>query len=115
MSFAGFPTVALWNADRSSDFICIEPWFGHTDFEKVDGPFEKREGTLSLKPGDTFNAQYTIESADVSSLHTQNNQKEYKKSARICPGGFFIGWVWRQYRAGKSRTLFFILLEIGTT
>lgn len=62
MSFAGFPTVALWNADRSSDFICIEPWFGHTDFEKVDGPFEKREGTLSLKPGETFNAQYTIES-----------------------------------------------------
>lgn len=60
MDFSGFPLVALWNSDKDSDFICIEPWYGHTDFEKTDAPFEKREGTLILEPGAEFQASYEI-------------------------------------------------------
>lgn len=62
MSFAGFPMVALWNAGKGNDFICIEPWFGHTDLEKTDAAFDQREGTMILKPAENFNASYFIES-----------------------------------------------------
>lgn len=61
MNFAGFPSVALWNPGEGNDFICIEPWFGHTDFEPVDVPFNQREGTLLLQPAETFHASYSIE------------------------------------------------------
>lgn len=64
MSFAGFPMVALWNPGKGNDFICIEPWFGHTDLEKNDCAFDQREGTLILKPAESFLASYTIESLD---------------------------------------------------
>lgn len=61
MNFEGFPSVALWNSDKDSTFICIEPWFGHSDFEKVEVPFNEREGVMNLLPAETFNASYSIE------------------------------------------------------
>ena len=64
VGFDGFPSVALWNPGEGNTFICIEPWFGHADFEKVEVPFDKREGTMILLPGETFNASYTIESLE---------------------------------------------------
>lgn len=64
VGFDGFPSVALWNPGEENTFICIEPWFGHADFEKVEVPFDKREGTMILLPGETFNASYTIESLE---------------------------------------------------
>lgn len=61
VGFEGFPMVALWNPGAGNTFICIEPWFGHADFEKVEVPFDQRENTLQLLPAETFNASYTIE------------------------------------------------------
>lgn len=60
VDFEGFPSVALWNKGEGNTYICIEPWFGHADFEKVEVPFDKREGTLVLPAGETFKASYTI-------------------------------------------------------
>jgi len=59
--FPDFPLLAIWSHPSRSNFICIEPWYGHADFEKVDVPFEKREGTMMLKPGETFKTNYIIE------------------------------------------------------
>ena len=64
MGFEGYPSVALWNPGEGNTFICIEPWFGHTDFEKVEVPFDKREGTMNLLPAETFNASYTVETLE---------------------------------------------------
>lgn len=61
MNFEGYPYLALWSSENESDFVCIEPWFGHSDFEKAEVPFEKREGTQILDPGQTFTASYSIE------------------------------------------------------
>ena len=41
-------------------FVCIEPWYSHTDFSEVKVPFEQREGTIILKSHDKFHADYTI-------------------------------------------------------
>ena len=64
MSIEGYPILALWTSDDSSPFICIEPWYGHGDFEKVDVPFEKREGMMSLSPNKTFTTSYWFEITD---------------------------------------------------
>lgn len=61
MHFEGYPYLALWSHPSASDFVCIEPWFGHADFEKTEVPFDQREGTQILKPGETFTASYEIE------------------------------------------------------
>ena len=60
MSFDGYPYLAIWSHSVPSDFVCIEPWYGHTDFEKVEVPFEDREGTQHLQPGDTFKASWSL-------------------------------------------------------
>lgn len=59
--FENYPTLALWSHPTPSDFVCIEPWHGHADFEDVNVPFDKREGTEILQPGETFEAGYDIE------------------------------------------------------
>lgn len=64
VGFEGFPMVALWNPGKGNTFICIEPWFGHADFEKVEVPFDQRENTMQLLPAETFNASYTIETME---------------------------------------------------
>ena len=61
MSIEGYPFLAIWTSGTDSPFICIEPWYGHGDFEKVDVPFEKREGMMSLSPNKTFTTSYWFE------------------------------------------------------
>lgn len=60
MHFENYPYLALWSSETPSDFVCIEPWYGHSDFEKTECAFEKREGTQILEPGKTFTASYSI-------------------------------------------------------
>ena len=31
MDFTGFPYLALWTKPTGAPFICIEPWYGHSD------------------------------------------------------------------------------------
>lgn len=54
----GFPWCAFWSPH--APFVCIEPWHSHTDFEKTEVPFEKREGTLILNPHEVFTTGYSI-------------------------------------------------------
>ncbi|MBQ9329284.1 MAG: aldose 1-epimerase family protein [Solobacterium sp.] len=54
----GFPWCAFWSPN--APFVCIEPWHSHADFEKVEVPFEKREGTIILPPHKSFETGYTI-------------------------------------------------------
>ncbi|WP_294731691.1 aldose 1-epimerase family protein [uncultured Faecalibaculum sp.] len=61
MKFPGFPFLAVWTHPQDSEFVCIEPWYGHADLEKLDVPFEKREGTMILEPGRTWTTSYAIE------------------------------------------------------
>lgn len=56
--FKGYPWLAFWSP--KAPFVCIEPWFGHTDFTEVKVPFEEREGTLFLEAGKTWTADYAI-------------------------------------------------------
>ena len=57
----GFPFWAFWSPEKGgAPFICIEPWFGHADFEGFAGDFSERHGTQKLGAGEVFNAEYKI-------------------------------------------------------
>ena len=58
VGFKDYPWLAFWSPN--APFVCIEPWYSHTDFEEVRVPFEQREGTLVLKPHETFETSYSI-------------------------------------------------------
>ena len=61
VSIEGYPYLALWTHDSASDFLCIEPWYSHGDFEKETPDFYHREGTMVLKPNEVWSCSYWIE------------------------------------------------------
>lgn len=61
VSIAGYPYLAIWTPSEGAPFICIEPWYGHGDFEDVKEDFYHREGTIVLSPDKTFTTSYTVE------------------------------------------------------
>ena len=61
VSVEGYPYLALWTHDSESDFLCIEPWYSHGDFEKETPDFYHREGTMILKPNEEWTCSYWIE------------------------------------------------------
>lgn len=61
VSIAGYPYLAFWTPKENAPFICIEPWYGHTDFTCDPIDFYDREGTMILSPKKTFTTAYSIE------------------------------------------------------
>lgn len=61
VSISGYPLLALWSPKERAPFLCVEPWYSHGDFEKVNVPFEKRIGMMQLEPSNIFTTSYSIE------------------------------------------------------
>lgn len=55
----GYPWLAFWSP--KAPFVCIEPWFSHTDFEENNLSFEKREGCITLDKEEKWCCSYSIE------------------------------------------------------
>lgn len=58
LHYEGYEWIAFWSPE--APFVCLEPWHGHTDFGKIDVPFEQREGTISLDAHQKWTTDYTI-------------------------------------------------------
>ena len=55
------PLFAIWSPEKkNAPFLCIEPWFGRTDYEDFEGSFSERDYTQALEAGGVFDASYTI-------------------------------------------------------
>lgn len=59
-NFSGFSHLGLWAPVKGAPFLCIEPWFGHADYEDFNDDFSKKQGILSLDPEKIFTCKYTI-------------------------------------------------------
>lgn len=59
ISVFGYRWLAFWKKPKAN-FICIEPWYGHDDFEPFKGEFKDREGTLFLDSKRQFTTSYQI-------------------------------------------------------
>jgi len=65
VSFPDFPQLGIWSPKGSGDagvppFVCIEPWLGVMPLAGSTQDIERKEAVLSLGPGATFRAAYTI-------------------------------------------------------
>lgn len=58
--FTNFPHLGLWSKPTGAPFVCIEPWFGHADFEDFNGEFKDKSGIISLEENNTFTCSYKV-------------------------------------------------------
>lgn len=55
------PLFGIWSPPgKNAPFICIEPWYGRCDRADFSDDWTKRDWIESLKPGETFTADYRI-------------------------------------------------------
>lgn len=60
VKYKGFHYVAFWSKSKAP-FVCIEPWYGISDFENTSGKLEEKIGILKLEAGEEFFAKLVIE------------------------------------------------------
>ena len=59
-NFGEFPYLGLWTKATGAPFVCIEPWFGHADFDGFNGEFKDKAAIQSLMPNKEFSCNYNI-------------------------------------------------------
>lgn len=57
--FDTFPHLGLWTPN--APFLCIEPWYGHADYEDSNQRLSEKEGIIQIAKGELFQAHYDIE------------------------------------------------------
>ena len=60
VDFNDFPYLGLWAPASGAPFVCIEPWFGHADYEDFSGDLNEKEGIISLDKGNSFNCSFSV-------------------------------------------------------
>jgi len=60
VDFNGFPYMGIWAPKAGAPFVCIEPWFGHADYEDFNGELSEKEGIISLEVEKEFNCTYKV-------------------------------------------------------
>ena len=59
MDYGKFPFIAFWSKP-AAPFVCIEPWFGISDFEDCSGKLEEKTGILKLNKNESFTAKLLL-------------------------------------------------------
>jgi len=59
VEYKGFPYIAFWSKPKAP-FVCIEPWYGISDFENTSGKLEEKTGILKLKKNSEFFAKLIV-------------------------------------------------------
>lgn len=57
--YSDFPIIAFWTK-KDAPFLCIEPWFSHSDYTFFDKEHSSKDNFICLVPKDTFNASYSV-------------------------------------------------------
>lgn len=60
VDFEDFPHMGIWSPKGGAPFVCIEPWFGHADYQDFSGDLSEKEGIISLEEGKEFNCTYKV-------------------------------------------------------
>ena len=59
VEYKGFPYIAFWSKPKAP-YVCIEPWYGISDFENCTGKLEEKTGILKLENGENFFAKLIV-------------------------------------------------------
>lgn len=60
VGFENFPFLGIWSPATPSPFVCIEPWYGHADYEDEASDFMTKTDLNRLMPQETFTCTHTI-------------------------------------------------------
>ena len=60
MDFTGFPLMAFWSMPTGAPFVCLEPWFGHSDECDFAGEFSEKPAIENLDVDGVFSCSYTL-------------------------------------------------------
>ena len=60
MDFENFTHLGLWSIPSGCPFVCIEPWFGHADFEDFNDEFKNKAGIQKLDIDKEFRCSYKL-------------------------------------------------------
>lgn len=60
VEYKGFPYIAFWSKSKAP-FVCIEPWYGISDFENSTGNLKEKTGIEKLEKNEKFVAKLIIE------------------------------------------------------
>jgi len=63
----GAPHLGIW-AKPAAPYVCIEPWWGHADFEDSHGDLTQKESIQFLEPDQTFKTSITISTFDQAAI-----------------------------------------------
>lgn len=55
-----WPFFGIWTKKQTSEFVCLEPWYGIADMTKTDQKLENKTGIISLEPLKTFSCDYQL-------------------------------------------------------
>ncbi len=61
ISWNNYPHLGIWNPNKRSPFVCIEPWNGMADEVDSNIDFTQKYGVICLDSGNNFECFYTIE------------------------------------------------------
>ncbi len=61
ISWNNYPHIGIWNPNKSTPFVCIEPWNGMADEAGKNIDFSQKYGVISLDSGHNFECFYTVE------------------------------------------------------
>ena len=56
-----YPHMGIWNPNKNSPLVCIEPWNGMADEVDSNIDFSQKYGVISLNKGHNFECFYTVE------------------------------------------------------
>ena len=57
-----FPYLGIWTfVKKDEPFVCIEPWYGISDYVNSSGEIAEKTGIQSLESGKVFKMKYSIE------------------------------------------------------
>lgn len=59
LDYKGFQYIAFWSP-KNAPFVCLEPWYGISDFVNTTGNLEEKEGIQKLGKKEIFNAVMSI-------------------------------------------------------
>jgi galactose mutarotase-like enzyme len=56
-----WPYFGIWTKKDSSQFVCLEPWYGIADSVNSTGEIEEKNGIIKLKPYQNFKCDFKID------------------------------------------------------
>lgn len=57
---ANWPYFGIWTKKQTSQFICLEPWYGIADFENTTEDFTTKTGIITLESKQHFDCEFEM-------------------------------------------------------